>query len=40
MVTMATHHAILRMGVLRDSNEQFGTHEKLSLTSTIPVNCM
>ena len=28
------------MGVFGDSNEQFGTHEKLSLTSTIYVNCM
>ena len=24
-----------RIGVFRDFNEQFGTHEKLSLTSTI-----
>ena len=29
-----------RMGVFWDSNEQFGTHEKLSPTSTIYVNCM
>ena len=29
-----------RMGVFGDSNKQFGTHEKLSLTSTIYVNCM
>ena len=29
-----------RMGVFVDSNEQFGTHEKLSPTSTIYVNCM
>ena len=29
-----------RMGVFGDSNEQFGTHEKLSSTSTIYVNCM
>ena len=28
------------MGVFGDSNEQFGTHEKLSLTGTIHVNCM
>ena len=28
-----------RMGVFGDSNE-FGTHEKLSPTSTIYVNCM
>ena len=27
---MATYHAIQRMGVFGDSNEQFGTHEKLS----------
>ena len=26
-----------RMGVFGDSNEQFGTHEKLSPTSTIHV---
>ena len=29
-----------RMGVFGDSNEQFGTHEKLSPTGTIYVNCM
>ena len=29
-----------RMRVFGDSNEQFGTHEKLSQTSTIYVNCM
>ena len=29
-----------RMGVFEDSNEQFGTHENFSLTSTIYVNCM
>ena len=29
-----------RIGVFGDSNEQFGTHEKLSSTSTIYVNCM
>ena len=29
-----------RMGVFGDSNEQFGTHEKVSPTSTIYVNCM
>ena len=29
-----------RMGVFWDSNEQFGTHETLSPTSTINVNCM
>ena len=29
-----------RMGVFGGSNEQFGTHEKLSRTSTIYVNCM
>ena len=28
------------MEVFGDSNEQFGTHEKLSPTSTILVNCM
>ena len=28
------------MGVFGDSNGQFGTHEKLSPTSTIYVNCM
>ena len=31
---------IRRMGVFGDSNEQFGTHEKLSPTSTIYKNCM
>ena len=29
-----------RMGVFGISTEQFGTHEKLSLTSTIYLNCM
>ena len=29
-----------RMGVFGDSNEQFGTHEKLSPTGTLYVNCM
>ena len=29
-----------RMGVFGDSNEQFATHEKLSRTSTVYVNCM
>ena len=29
-----------RMLVFGDSNEQFGTHEKLSPTSTIYANCM
>ena len=29
-----------RMGMFLDSNEQFGTHEKLSPTSIIYVNCM
>ena len=33
-------HDICRLEVFRDSNEQFGTHEKLSPTSTIHVNCM
>ena len=28
------------MELFGDSNEQFGTQEKLSLTSTIHVNCM
>ena len=28
------------MGVFGDSNEQFGTHEKLSPTSTLHVNCI
>ena len=40
MVSIATHHAILRMGVFGDSNEQFGIHKKLSSTSTLHVNCM
>ena len=40
MVSMATYHAIQKNGVFGDSNEQFGTHEKLSPTSTIYVNCM
>ena len=40
MVSMDTYHAIQKNGVFRDSNEQFGTHEKLSPTSTIHVNCM
>ena len=29
-----------RMGVFGDSNEQFGTSEKLTLTITIHVNCI
>ena len=29
-----------RIRVIGDSNEQFGTHEKLSPASTIYVNCM
>ena len=29
-----------RMGVFGDSIERFGTHEKLSRTRTIYVNCM
>ena len=29
-----------RMGVFGDSNEQFGSLEKLSPTSTLYVNCM
>ena len=29
-----------RMGVFGVSTEQFGTHEKLSLASTIYLNCM
>ena len=29
-----------RMGVFRYSNEQFGTHEKLSPSGTLYVNCM
>ena len=40
MVSIATHHAILKNGVFGDSNEQFGTYEKLSPTSTIHVSCM
>ena len=28
------------MEVFRDSNEQFGTHKKLSLTRTMHVSCM
>ena len=40
MVSMATYHAIQKNGGVCDSNEQFGTHEKLSPTSTIYVNCM
>ena len=40
MVPMATYHANQKNGVFGDSNEQFGTHEKLSPTSTIHVNCM
>ena len=40
MVSMATYHAIQKnvcVGgvVFGDSNEQFGTHEKLSATRTI-----
>ena len=37
---MATYHAIQKNGVFLDSSEQFGTHEKLSPTSTIYANCM
>ena len=40
MVSMATYHAIQKNGVFWDSNEQFCTHEKLSPTITIYVNCM
>ena len=40
MVSMATYHAIQKNGVFGDSNEQFGTHEELSPTSNIYVNCM
>ena len=40
MVSMATFNAIQKNGVFGDSNEQFGTHEKLSPTSTIYVNCI
>ena len=36
MVSMATHYAILK----NEDVEQFVTHEKLSPTSTIHVNCM
>ena len=39
MVSMAIMQ-FRRMGVFGDSNEQFGTHEKLSPTSIIYVNCM
>ena len=37
---MATYHANQKNGVFWDSNEHFGTHDKLSPTSTIYVNCM
>ena len=40
MVSMATYNAIQKNGVFGDSNEQFGSHEKLSPTSAINVNCM
>ena len=41
MVSMATYNGIQKNGgVFWDSNEQFGTHKKLSSTSTIYVNCM
>ena len=40
MVSMATYHAIQKNGVFGDYNEQFGTHEILSLTSTIYVICL
>ena len=40
MVSMATFHAIQKNGVFEDFNLQFGTHEKLSPTSTIYVNSM
>ena len=40
MISMATLNAIQKNGVFGDSNEQFGSHEKLSPTSTINVNCM
>ena len=41
MVSMATYHAIPKKGGgIGDSNEQLGTHEKLSPTSTICVNCI
>ena len=39
MVSMATYHAIQKNGLFGDSNEQIGTHEKLSPTSTL-CNCM
>ena len=37
---MATYQATQKNGVFGDSNEEFDTHEKLSPTSTIYVNCM
>ena len=40
MVSMATYHAIQKKGMFGDSNEQFGTHEKLSPTSAIYVKCI
>ena len=40
MVSMAIYHAFQKNGVFGDSDEQFGTHEKLSWTCTIHVNCM
>ena len=40
MVSMDSIMQIRRKRVFGDSNEQFGTHEKLSPTSTIYVNCM
>ena len=40
MVSMATYHAIQKNGGVGDSNEQIGTHEKMSRTRTIYVNCM
>ena len=40
MVSTATYNAIQKNGVFGDSNEQFGSLEKLSLTSTINVKCM
>ena len=40
MVFMPTYHSIQKNGGVWDSNEQFGTHEKLSPTGTIYVNCM
>ena len=39
MVSMATYRGIQKNGGLC-SNEQFGTHEKLSPTRTIYVNCI